>query len=229
MECSDDQKRDSVVHSSTPKDARIVRHAKVLEVNGQRMNPVERSTVDLVPVADIEWRALAINVFKPLIAVPLFALVVQYASITESSNESLSLVSTAREGHAYYKMCYINLSPRLRNSLALDFFIVIKRFRVRLGPLSLPVVEMSLIPRPLPEDGIGEPMIFVPVDVDGWPLTTPCCRSLNGACGRRQPFDQPGSGAVFFGVGERTGVFRLILLIFIEAGLLFVPISDDAD
>lgn len=133
----------------------------------KRMNLVESSSVDLVPVADIEWRALAINVFKPLIAVPLFALVVQYASITESSNESLSLVSTAREGHANHKIFYIDLSPRLRNSLALDFFIVIKRFKVRLGPLSLPVVEMSLIPRPLPEDGIGEPMIFVLVDVDG--------------------------------------------------------------
>ena len=185
--------------------------------------------IDLVPVADIEWRALAINVFKPPIAVPLFVLVVQYASITESSSESLSLVSTVREGHWDHKMYYADLSPRLRNSLALDFFIVIKRFNVRLGPLSVPDVDISLIPSPLPDDGIGEPMRFVLVDVDGWPLVMPCWRSRNGAWGRRQPFDQPGSGRVLFGVGERTGVFRLTLLIFIDAGLLPVPMSDEAD
>jgi hypothetical protein len=49
--------------------------------------------------------------------------------------------------------------------LALDFFIVIKRLSVRLDPVSLGVVDGSLIPVPLPDDGIGEPIKFVPVVV----------------------------------------------------------------
>jgi hypothetical protein len=56
--------------------------------------------------------------------------------------------------------------PRLRNSFAFDFFIVIKRFNVRFDPLSFGVIDGSLIPAPLPDDdGIGEPMIFVPLVV----------------------------------------------------------------
>ena len=89
--------------------------------------------------------------------------------MTDRSSESPSLVSTEREetveeesiGQARAS------SPRLRNSFALDFFIVMKRFRVRLGPLSFETLEVSPRPVVLLDDGIGEPMRLVPVLVDG--------------------------------------------------------------
>jgi hypothetical protein len=78
--------------------------------------------------------------------------------------------------------------PRLRNSFALDFFIVMKRLSVRFDPLSFGVVDGSLIPIPLPVDNIGEPIKFVPlVVVDEWFPPVPCWRGRNGECGRRQP------------------------------------------
>ncbi len=61
----------------------------------------------------------------------------------------------------------------MRNSFALDFFIVINRFNVRLDELSGELFVESFIPEFA--DGIGEP---VPI--------------VNGECGRRQPLDQFG-------------------------------------
>ena len=63
--------------------------------------------------------------------------------------------------------------PRLKNSLALDFFIDMKRFNVRLPELSLVLVVLSFEPGAV--EMIGEPAPIV-----------------NGECGRRQPFDHCG-------------------------------------
>ena len=63
--------------------------------------------------------------------------------------------------------------PRLRNSLAFDFFIVMNRFNVRFDELSGELIVVSFVPGFA--DGIGEPVPMV-----------------KGECGRRQPFDQFG-------------------------------------
>lgn len=45
--------------------------------------------------------------------------------------------------------------------------MVIKRFNVRFDPLSFGVIDGSFTTLPpLPDDGTGEPMIFVPLIVD---------------------------------------------------------------
>ncbi len=120
--------------------------------------------------------------------------------------------------------------PRLRNSFALDFFIVIKRFNVRLDPLSFGVIDGSLIPVLLPDDGIGEPIKFVPVIVvDEWLPIWPCWRGLNGECGRRQPFDHAGGGKLFLVVGEWSGVFIETFAPLIGDDFAVVPVNDNAD
>lgn len=48
----------------------------------------------ILPVADTEFRALDIRVFKLAIVAPLLTFGIQYASMTESKSESPSLVST---------------------------------------------------------------------------------------------------------------------------------------
>ena len=124
-----------------------------------------------------------------------------------------------------------NVLPRLRNSFALDFFIVMNRFNVRFDPLSFAALVPSPIPRPLPDDGMGDPIGLFPVDADIWVPGGPCWRALKGAWGRRQPFDQGegGGGKLFFGVGERTGVLALTLPILIEDCFPLVGNSDEAD
>ena len=58
--------------------------------------------------------------------------------MTESSSESPSLVSTRGEERTIEMVDYAKRghSPRLRNSLGLDFFIAMNRRRGRLEPIS---------------------------------------------------------------------------------------------
>ena len=48
----------------------------------------------ILPVADTEFGALDIRVFRLAIVAPLLTFGIQYASMTESKSESPSLVST---------------------------------------------------------------------------------------------------------------------------------------
>jgi hypothetical protein len=89
--------------------------------------------------------------------------------------------------------------PRLRNSFALDFFIVINRFNVRLDELSGELIVVSFIPGFA--DSIGEP---VPI--------------VNGECGRRQPLDQ---------LGFLIGSFVESVPMFIGADFVAVKVEGD--
>lgn len=127
--------------------------------------------------------------------------VTQYASITESKSESPPLVSTNKEKTEMILLFFLKdlLKPRLRNSFALDFFIVINLLSVRFDPLSFEFIDVSFTP--IFPVWIGEP---VPI--------------VNGEFGRRQPLDQ--CGFLIGGFGETFSVL---------IGADFVPVNDEAD
>jgi len=93
----------------------------------------------------------------------------------------------------------INFVPRLRNSFALGFFIVIKRLSVRLDPLSFEFIDVSFIP--ICTVGSGKPFPIV-----------------IGEYGRRQLLDQLG-----FLIRDFDGKFPIFI------GADFVAVNDEDD